>query len=182
VNLGIWQTPRREIWGDALAQAVNGTDGRVILIGRGLACYLIAWFATAGSPDLVSKIVGALLVAPPDLLHMESDIAASFGPVLDTLLPFPSIIVASRNDVRMRYEGAQFIAQVWGSDCIDGGEIGSAGAIADLGSWDHGKELLKVLADEGLSDAVDLCGLDDETECPAAGLAVSADGTRPCAK
>ncbi|MGK2910696.1 MAG: RBBP9/YdeN family alpha/beta hydrolase [Sphingobium sp.] len=154
ISLGIWDRPHRNSWITAIDHAVKASDKPVILVARGLACLAVAWWAAFEKPEFGNPVAGALLVAPPNVDVAGADLRLiGFGPSPKTLLPFPSAVVASRNDPRMDFAGAQALASFWGSHCFDGGHIGSASAAADLGRWDEGKAMLDWLIEDALPDA-----------------------------
>jgi hypothetical protein len=53
-------------------------------------------------------------------------------------LPFPSMVLASRNDEVVSFERAQVFATAWGSHLIDVGPLGHIGSAAKLGLWPQG--------------------------------------------
>jgi uncharacterized protein len=53
-------------------------------------------------------------------------------------LPFPSMVLASRNDERVSFERAQTFAKAWGSYLVDVGALGHIGSAAKLGLWPQG--------------------------------------------
>jgi predicted alpha/beta hydrolase family esterase len=66
-------------------------------------------------------------------------------------LPFPALVVASRNDPRVTIEEAQRFAEAWGADIADVGELGHMGNEARLGLWPTGLLLLgRLLAKAGV--------------------------------
>ncbi|WP_336958335.1 RBBP9/YdeN family alpha/beta hydrolase [Sphingobium aquiterrae] len=157
VALGLWANPNRNAWVTALNIAIREADRPVVLVARGLACHAVAWWAALERPAYGTPVAGAMLVAPPRIDTASDDLRyIGFGPAAKVLLPFPSVVVASRNDHRMDYAGAQSLARLWGSHCVDGGEIGSANDAADLGRWTHGRTILHWLTaqdGEGLAAA-----------------------------
>jgi uncharacterized protein len=153
VHLGRTDPPNRNAWITALGAAIRQADKPVILVARGLSCLAVAWWAAMERPLYGAPVAGALLVAPPSVDTANADLRmVGFGPAPKLLLPFPSVVVASRNDPMMDYAGAKRLASFWGSHCIDGGDIGSACAADDLGEWGHGQHALNWL----LSAADDL--------------------------
>jgi predicted alpha/beta hydrolase family esterase len=142
-SLGRTDPPGRNAWVTALGAAIARADRPVILVARGLACHAVAWWAAMERPSYGAPVAGALLVAPPNVDTANTGLRlAEFGPAPKVLLPFPSVVIASRNDPQMDFAGASKLSGFWGSHCIDGGEIGTAGPEADLGSWDHGRHAL----------------------------------------
>ncbi|WP_241241894.1 RBBP9/YdeN family alpha/beta hydrolase [Sphingobium algorifonticola] len=163
VHLGVWDRPHRNSWITAIDHAVKQADRPVILVARGLACHAVAWWASFEKPSYGHPVAGALLVAPPNVDTASDDLRlVGFGPTPKALLPFPSIVVASRNDPRMDFAGAQALARFWGSDCADGGAIGSASGLADLGRWSEGAALL----DRLLAHAIPGAGQVAPTDTP----------------
>ena len=63
----------------------------------------------------------------------------SFSPIPREPLPFPSLLVASRNDPHTTFEASNRIAAMWGSSFIDAGTIGSKVA----------KEVFQEMAESG---------------------------------
>jgi predicted alpha/beta hydrolase family esterase len=61
-----------------------------------------------------------------------------FGSMILERLPFPSAVVASRNDDRVSFERARAFAAAWGSNLIDAGNLGHIGSAATLGDWPFG--------------------------------------------
>lgn len=138
-----WHTPVCDEWIARIEEEVQSFDpATVVLIGHSLGCSSIAHWVK----KYQGKVKGALLVAPSD---PEADIytfpAKGFAPVPLDRIPFPTIVVASNNDIWVTPERARFFAEHWGSEFID---IGAAGHInADSGhyQWEEGLEILKRL-------------------------------------
>ena len=72
-----------------------------------------------------------------------------FKPMALQRLPFPTIVVASRNDQFVTFERAQFFASCWGSELEDAGNAGHLNTDAGYGPWPRGKELLRRLISNG---------------------------------
>jgi predicted alpha/beta hydrolase family esterase len=66
----------------------------------------------------------------------------SWSPIARQRLPFPSMLVGSRNDPYCSFERAQGLAESWGSRFIDLGERGHINAESGLGDWPEGHQLL----------------------------------------
>ncbi|MEZ5776439.1 MAG: alpha/beta hydrolase [Hyphomicrobiaceae bacterium] len=122
----------------ALARAVAAAERPVMLVGHGLGALAIVKAAPALAG---ARIAGALLVAPTDwnLPAISQVLArAGFPPVSSDPLPFPSLVVASRNDPLIGFETAQGFAFDWGSDFADAGEAGHIDAASGHGPWPEG--------------------------------------------
>jgi len=143
VELGMWNAPHRNSWVTKLNHAIGQADRPVVLAAHSLGCLAVAWWASLEKPVWAEKVVGALLVAPPEVDSAPADSRlAPFGPAPKGLLPFPSILVASRNDPYMRFDRARLLASFWGSEFADAGEVGHINASSDLGNWMFGQFLL----------------------------------------
>ena len=134
--------------GDALAakpgETVVDADGPVVLVAHSLGCILTAWWA-AHSPN-AHRVQGALLVAPGDV--ERPDLAAQihgWAPIARQPLPFPSVLVGSRNDPYCSYERAEGLGEAWGARFVDGGARGHINAESGLADWPEGHHLLHTL-------------------------------------
>lgn len=95
------------------------------LVAHSLGCLAVAWWAAQASPDSLSKIRGALLVAPPDVDHVQAHrLLRPFAPAPPSRLPFPSMLVASRTDPYAAFAGLAKIAGEWGAALVDAGDAG----------------------------------------------------------
>ena len=148
VNLGQWDAPDRQLWVQRLDQSIRASRQPVILVAHSLGCIAVAWWAALAGLSARDSVVGALLVAPAD-----ADAAAAgpplrqFAPVPTGPLPFPSILVASRNDPHASFERSVRVARAWGSHLVDAGEAGHINADSGLGDWPLGISLIDRLSD-----------------------------------
>jgi predicted alpha/beta hydrolase family esterase len=138
-----WEYPRLEDWRRRAIASIEKSPG-AILVAHSLACSLVAQLA-AWRGDL--PIGGALLVAPADVdeLTWMTPPVASFGPMPLQRLPFPSVVVASRNDPYVAFERAQLFARAWGGDFVDIGDKGHVNGESGLGPWPGGIKLAERL-------------------------------------
>ena len=159
VELGLWEDPHRNTWVNKLNRAIQRAEGPVILAAHSLGCMAVAWWAEYEQPGSArgsgpaerGKVIGALLVAPPDVEDRPLDRRLTrFAPVPPSALPFPSILVASRNDPYLTLPQARRLARGWGSRLADAGEAGHINAQSGLGDWAFGRLLLNTLLPEPL--------------------------------
>ncbi len=151
IELGSWDTPHRNTWINRLNLAVHRAGRPVVLVAHSLGCILTAWWSKFEQPGLSIPVVGALLVAPPEVDFFPRDERLTgFAPTPADALPFPSILVGSRNDPWIGFETAKGLARRWGSDFHDAGNAGHINADSGLGSWEDGKHLLARLLDGGV--------------------------------
>ncbi len=150
LDLGMWDAPHRNTWVNKLNLAIHRADGPVVLVAHGFGCVTVAWWAEYEQPAAGDPVVGALLVAPPDVERPGlDDRLARFGACPRSKLPFPSFLAASRNDPRCSHRTALSLARDWGSHFADMGEIGHIDAHSDLGAWPDGERLLNRLLLQG---------------------------------
>lgn len=146
LDLGSPDHPMRNVWLGRIDRAVMTGSGPMVLVAHGLACHAVTWWAGLLGKPAARRVLGALLVAPPDPDRPDADLRVrDFGPASVAMLPFPSIVVASRNDPYATLERAWEMAGEWTSDFHDGGAIGHIDASSGLGCWDAGQQLLDVL-------------------------------------
>ena len=131
-----WETPERDAWTSGIASAVNEAERPVVLVAHSLG----AAAAVQAVPDFRKRVAGAFLVAPPDIEGIAGapEWLTPFGPYPRDPLPFPSLLIASRNDPWCDFTVAEDIAAAWGSLLIDAGEAGHINADAGYGPWPEG--------------------------------------------
>jgi predicted alpha/beta hydrolase family esterase len=131
-----WHAAERDAWTGAVAEAVNAARKPVVLVAHSLG---VAATIQALS-GFRQRVAGAFLVAPPDVDNPAPEPAglADFGPYPRSPLPFPSILVASRNDPWCDFAVAEDIAAAWGSMLVDAGEAGHLNTDSGYGPWPEG--------------------------------------------
>ncbi len=131
-----WTKPVREDWTRAIADAVNGATQPVVLVAHSLG---VAAVVQAVS-DFDRPVAGAFFVAPPDVANpdIRPRHLMTFGPYPREPLPFPSVVVASRNDPFCGIEVAEDMAGAWGSLFVDAGEAGHLNTESGHGPWPEG--------------------------------------------
>ena len=140
-----WSTPDLPRWSARVGEAVrtaqaahapSRTKRRVILVAHSFGCLASLYWATQAK-EAKETVAAVLLVAPAD--------PDKFG-VRDLLpqraLPFPAVLVASRNDPWMPRGSAIDWGARWGAEFVDAGEAGHVNADSNLGEWDAGLALL----------------------------------------
>jgi len=140
-----WDHPVCEDWVATLGRAVAEAPADSVLIAHSLGCLLVAHAAAARV--LTPAVRGALLVAPPDpeAPSFPIDVIRGFRPLPRQRLPFPSVLVASRNDPYASFEFSVRVAEAWGSRFVDAGPAGHLNAASGLGDWGVGRQCLEDL-------------------------------------
>lgn len=149
VNLGQWDRPHRNSWINQLNLAVRNVQGPVLLAAHSLGCHAVAAWALM-EPDAAQLVAGALLVAPPEVDFFPLDPRVSaFSPTPAGALPFPTVLLASRNDPYCGQPAARVLARMWGAQFVDAGMLGHINADSGLGDWPDGWRLLSQVAGIG---------------------------------
>lgn len=153
LELGMWDAPHRNTWINqlnlAIYRAATDFNRPVLLVGHGLGCLTIAWWAEYERPAPDGPVIGALLVAPPDPDRPGLDPRlAKFVATPRQPLPFPSYLVASANDPACSLRSALGLARDWGSRFADAGAAGHIDAHSGLGDWALGQRLVGRLLNE----------------------------------
>ena len=147
-QLGDWDQPHRNAWVSNLGLAIRQAGRPVVLAAHSLGCHTVAWWA-ALEPEAATLVRGALLVAPPEVDFFPlDDRLSSFAPTVSVTLPFPAILVGSRNDPYMGLHGAQQLARRWDARFVDLGLRGHINADSGLGDWPLGQAFLRELMGE----------------------------------
>lgn len=139
VKQGDWSSPNEARWMEVVERAILAHPGSLI-IAHSLGAILVA--KLAGS-RVAALVAGALLVAPADInrtstLHRRT---YDFGAMPMEALPFPSMVVASRDDPYMPYAKARELARQWGSRFHDLGQAGHINIQSGFGRWEDGYRL-----------------------------------------
>ena len=130
-----------------LDRVVSGIDGPIILVAHSVGVLITVHWAQ----QTKREIKGALLAAPPDYDtplpagYSDPQTLATNGwtPVPRERLPFPSIVVGSRNDPIGEFERIRELAQAWGSRFVDAGEVGHLSPADGYGAWPMAEALIR---------------------------------------
>ena len=135
-----WSRPSLPLWAERVSEGVMRAQ-RVASRGAVLVAHSFGCLATLRQAALdPAGIAGALLVAPAD---PDKFAVAHLLPAYR--LPFPTILIASRNDPWMPQRTAFSWGTLWGSELIDAGSLGHINADSGLGEWGEGLGLLGTL-------------------------------------
>ncbi|MEM6665623.1 MAG: alpha/beta hydrolase [Pseudomonadota bacterium] len=133
--------PDKDVWVETVLEAVDAARKPVVLVGHSAGVVTIVH---AGSQLADRNVKGAFLVAPPDLeasLEMVPE-GATLMPVPRDPLPVPSYLIASQNDPYCSFDAAGDLANAWGSELFDAGEVGHINAESGHGPWPEGLLML----------------------------------------
>jgi uncharacterized protein len=132
-----WDVVDKAKWTGRLLQQIALAVKPVVLLAH--ACG-VPTIAHAAPRIAAGKVIAAFLVAAPS----EAVAAAlpgmdpTFVPFPRDPLPFPSLLVASRNDEHCTYDAAVDMALAWGSTLVDAGDVGHLNTASGHGPWPEG--------------------------------------------
>jgi hypothetical protein len=135
-----WETPDPAEWVATLDAAVAAAPAPPVLVAHSLGCIAVAhWVARSPS----APAAGALLVAPADVEREDAPAALrAFAPIPLRPLPFPALVVASRDDPYVTFARAGAMAAAWEAELVDAGYAGHLNTAAGFGPWPVGQALL----------------------------------------
>ncbi len=136
-----WDNPRLDAWQGRILEEVARAERPVILVAHSLgalaaahAALLLAKGAGAG------KIKGGFLVAPPsvEVLSKIEAVDAAFLALPATPLPFPALVIASRDDPFSPFAASADLARLLGAELVDAGFSGHINIDSGHGPWPEG--------------------------------------------
>lgn len=145
VDLGMWDRPHRNTWVNKLNAAIAAAGRPVVLVAHSLGCHAVAWWNQLEQAN--GKVLGALLVAPPNVVDLpKTSRLSAFAPLIRERLRFPSILAASEDDPYATFGQSRKMARLWGSRLVNAGWLGHINADSNIGAWPFGRYLLEQLA------------------------------------
>src|SRR5581483_235877 len=114
-------------------------------------CALVAHLVRCGG---ARGVAGAVLAAPAEveLDTLAGRLSPDFAPMPRLPMPFPSAVVASRDDPFVAIDRARRLAVDWGARFVDAGYAGHINARSGHGVWPLGRDVLaEVLAQASCS-------------------------------
>ncbi len=134
-----WNHPDSDAWVAELESYVMRAGASVVLIAHSCGVSTVQRWVRAEE----GRIACAFLVAPPDPEQADAPTAVScFGPMPDRVLPFPSLVVASRDDPTCSLRRAELFSHQWEARLVDVGMAGHLNTASGHGPWPEGKALL----------------------------------------
>lgn len=139
-----WERPDPADWIARVNTAIEHAPRRVVILAHSLAVATTVKWAAKADPHLLKKVAAAFLVSATNVEDPDPsfDLVRPFAPMPLQKLPFPAMVVASRNDPRVTFDRATFCASAWGAELADAGDLGHMGNEARLGLWPDGLLLL----------------------------------------
>jgi len=140
----------------AVERAARALAWPVIVVAHSAGVITVAHWAQTTR----CHVIGALLAVPPDLERpmpkgyptVQGLRQGGWLPVPDEPLPFRSIVAASSNDPLATYYRVSRLADAWGSQLVDLGEVGHLNPAAGYGEWPPALAFIEELAAAGNCD------------------------------
>ncbi|RON32758.1 RBBP9/YdeN family alpha/beta hydrolase [Pseudomonas frederiksbergensis] len=131
---------------EAIQRELEQIDGPVILVAHSAGVLMVAHWAA----QLSRPIKGALLATPPDLdAHWPQGYPSAetlrtqgWNPLPKGPLPFRSLVAVSTNDHLASLDAATRLAEGWGSELLNLGEVGHLNPAAGFGHWPQAESLI----------------------------------------
>jgi predicted alpha/beta hydrolase family esterase len=136
-----WEKPDLDAWRGRIVAEVERAARPVILVAHSLgvlAAVHAAPFLAKGQGS--GKVKGGFLVAPPsaEVLAGLDALNPAFLTLPGEPLPFPSLVVASRNDPFASFAESEALARTLGAELIDAGFSGHINIESGHGPWPEG--------------------------------------------
>jgi predicted alpha/beta hydrolase family esterase len=136
-----WEKPELAAWRDRIVEDVERVARPVILVAHSLgvlAAVHAAPFLAKGESS--GKVKGGFLVAPPsvEVLAELDALDPAFLTVPGEPLPFPSLVIASRDDPYSSFAQSEALARKLGAELIDAGFSGHINSESGHGPWPEG--------------------------------------------
>jgi len=128
-----WEVPDIDRWAASIAAHLAPGGPPAILVAHSFGCLAAVRFAWQHP----GRVRAALLVAPANPGRFDATEALPLQ-----ALPFPAILVASRNDPWLSFPKALFWATMWRTQLFDLGYAGHINAESGYGPWPEGLGLL----------------------------------------
>jgi uncharacterized protein len=136
-----WLWPKRGDWMARLEEVLLDSETPALLAAHSLGCQLVA--AWAAHSRHTARVVGALLVAPPDTEREDMPPnLLPWRPIVRRPLPFAATVVTSSDDPYCAPERSAQMARDWGTERVNIGARGHINGESGLGDWPDGRALL----------------------------------------
>ncbi|MCI0468219.1 MAG: alpha/beta fold hydrolase [Beijerinckiaceae bacterium] len=136
-----WERPGLAAWRGRILEEVARARRPVILVAHSLGVLAAAHAAPIwGRGGDGGKVKGGFLVAPPSAAGLSEvdNLDPAFFALGEDPLPFPAVIIASRNDPYSSYADSESLAGKLGAELADAGFSGHINAESGHGPWPEG--------------------------------------------
>ena len=132
-----WHVVDQSQWTNRLLETIAFATRPVVLVAHSCG---VPTVVHAAPRIMDGKVIAAFLVAPASEAASQGipGMDPAFTPYPRDLLPFPSLLVASRTDEHCAYDAAGDMALAWGSTLVDAGDAGHLNTASGHGPWPEG--------------------------------------------
>jgi predicted alpha/beta hydrolase family esterase len=135
-----WEKPELNAWISRIAEEVGRAERPVVLVAHSLGAVAAAHAGALIEEKAPGKVKGAFLVAPPAasaIVELPGVDPAFAGPPAHAL-PFPALLIASRDDPYAPFEESQRLGDAIGATVVDAGASGHITDESGHGPWPEG--------------------------------------------
>ena len=136
-----WEKPELAAWRDRIVEEVERAARPVILVAHSLGVLAAAHAAPfLAKGETSGKVKGSFLVAPPsvEVLSGLDALDPAFLALPGEPLPFPALVIASRNDSLAPFADSEALAKMLGAELLDAGFSGHINIESGHGPWPEG--------------------------------------------
>lgn len=141
VEQASWDFPELADWRARALEAITSSAEPTVLVGHSLGAILIAHLAEHAPRN----VVGALLVAPPDLEAPTAPTEVRGFRATFAKLPFPATLIVSSDDQYSSLAASRRLGATLGAELVEAGPKGHLNTDSRLGTWGFGWERLRRL-------------------------------------
>jgi predicted alpha/beta hydrolase family esterase len=136
-----WEKPGLAAWRDRIVEEVARAARPVVLVAHSLGVLAAVHAAPLlAKGESSGKVKGGFLVAPPSarVLAGRDALDPAFLTVPGDPLPFPSLVIASRNDPFSTFADSEALARTLGAELVDAGSSSHINSESGHGPWPEG--------------------------------------------
>ena len=136
-----WDNPRLDSWRGRIVEEVARASRPVVLVAHSLGALAAAHAAPfLAKGENSGKVKGGFLVAPPSIeaLAKMDAIDLAFLTLPSELIPFPALVIASRDDPYASFTDSEDLARLLGAELADAGFSGHINIESGHGPWPEG--------------------------------------------
>lgn len=135
-----WDNPRLAAWRGRIVEEVARAARPVVLVAHSLGVLAAVHAAPFLAKGSSGKVKGAFLVAPPsvEVLSGLDALDPAFLIPPGEPLPFPSLVIASRDDPFSTFADSKVLARALGAELNDAGFSGHINSESGHGPWPEG--------------------------------------------
>lgn len=137
-----WDHPHRVKWTQKIEETLEPIDTPIIFVAHSIGCHTVVEWARTYCKN--QKILGALLVAPPDTTRdsFPKEIVG-YTNTVHQKLPFRSCAVLSSDDPYAALDKSEALCTLWGSEIVHVGAKGHINLTSNLGEWIEGRTIFE---------------------------------------